>query len=157
MNIPSREECLDILKKNKAPSKVIEHSKTVCKIAEEITNKLIQKGIKINKELVIAAALLHDVERVKENHVLEGVKLLKKMGFLEVSRVIGKHSLYNLDDDSIKPTTYEEKIVFYADKRVIETKIVGIKERFEDIERRYNVKLDEEFEFTKKIEEELIK
>ena len=45
MTIPSREECLSILIKNKTPSNVIEHCKAVCRVAEEIAGNLIKKGI----------------------------------------------------------------------------------------------------------------
>ena len=156
MKIPSKEECLDILNKNKTPSKVIEHCKTVCKVAEEITDKLVQKDININKKLVTAAALLHDIERVKENHIDEGVKLLKNMGFPEVSEVIRKHSLHGIEDKNRQPKTVEEKIVFYADKRAKGNEIVIIEERFEDLKKRYNIEFTKELEFKKKIEEELM-
>ena len=73
--IPTKKESLDILNKNKTPSNVIEHCKTVCKVAEEIADKLIAKGININKTLVVAAALLHDIEREKDNHIIAGAKL----------------------------------------------------------------------------------
>ena len=154
--IPSKEECLDILNKNKTPSNVIEHCKTVCKVAEEVADKLINKGINVNKKLVIAAALLHDIERDKEDHVITGTKLLKNMGFPEVSEVARKHSLQELKNKEIQPKTIEEKIVFYADKRVKGNKIVSFEERFEDIKKRYNVDLIEEYELAKKIEEELL-
>ncbi len=153
--IPSRKQCLDILNKNKTPSNVVEHSKTVCKVAEDIADKLTKKGVSVNKDLVIAAALLHDIERLKDSHVAEGAKLLKSMGFPEVSEVIRKHSLYNLEDPKKQPKTVEEKIVFYADKIVKGNKIVSLEERFEALEKTYNVDLSKELAFTKKIEEEL--
>ncbi len=155
MAIPSREECLEILEKNKTLSNIIEHCKAVCKVAEDIAEKLIKKGVDVNKELVIAGALLHDIERTKENHVIEGTKLLKSMGFSEVAKVVKKHSLYKIEDEEIQPKTIEEKIVFYADKRIMGTKVVSLKERFEDIKKRYDLDLKEEYEFAKKIEAEL--
>jgi len=112
IKIPSRDECLDILNNNKTPSNVIEHCKTVCKVAEDVADKLIEKGNKVNKELVIAAALLHDVERVKDEHIVKGVKLIKSLGYPEVAEVLGKHSLYK--QEKSPPKTFEEKIVFYA-------------------------------------------
>lgn len=154
-NIPSREQCLDILNKNKTPSNVISHCETVCKFSEEIADKLIAKGININKKLVIAAALLHDVKKAKENHVVEGAKLIKSLGFPEVAGVMRKHSLYKLEEPDRQPNTYEEKIVFYADKRCIGNKIVRLKERFSSLEKIYNADLSKEFEFTKKVEGEL--
>ena len=154
--IPSKEECLSILAKNKTPSNVIGHSKAVCKVAEEIADNLIKKGIKVDKKLVIAAALLHDVEREKKDHIIEGAKLIRKMGFPEVAKVISKHSLYKIENPLKQPHTYEEKIVFYADKRVKGSKIVSLEERFADLKKRYNIDLKKEFEFSKKVEKELM-
>ncbi|MBS3105738.1 HDIG domain-containing protein [Candidatus Woesearchaeota archaeon] len=153
--IPTKEECLILLNKNKTPSKVIKHSMAVCKLAESIAEKLITKGIKLNKKLIIAAALLHDIERAKENHVVKGANLLKRMGFREVSEVVKKHSLYKLQQKK-QPKTWEEKIVFYADKRVMGNNIVSLKKRFGALEKRYDVDLSKEFAFTKKIEKELL-
>ena len=155
MIIPTKEECLVLLNKNKTPSKIIEHSKTVCKVAEDIAEKLIRKGVKLNKKLVIASALLHDIERAREHHVVEGVKLLKNLGFPDVAKVIKKHSLYKLQQKNRQPHSWEEKIVFYADKRVTGDKIVSLEERFKALEKRYHVELSKELEFTKKIEKEL--
>lgn len=155
MNVPSREECLDILEKNKTPSNVIEHCKSVCRVAEDIADKQIKKGADVNKELVIAGALLHDVERNKDNHVIEGTKLLRSMGFPEVADIIKRHSLYKIRNEEVQPRTIEEKIVFYSDKRIMGTKVVSLKERFSDIKRRYNIDLKEEYEFAKKIRAEL--
>ena len=89
-----------------------------------------------------------DLERAKENHVVKGANLLKRMGFREVSEVVKKHSLYKLQQKK-QPKTWEEKIVFYADKRAKNDKIVSVEERFEYIKERYN---REEIALTKKIE-----
>ena len=156
MEIPTKEECLIILNKNKTPSKVIEHSKKVCKVAEGTAEKLMKKGIKLNKKLIIAAALLHDIERAKENHVVKGANLLKSMGFNEISEVVKKHSLYRIQQKNKQPRTWEEKIVFYADKRVMGSNIVSLKKRFDALEKRYNISLSKELSFTKKIEKELL-
>jgi len=154
MNIPTKEQCLNILKQNKTPSNVIEHSITVCNFALDLVDKLEKKRIKVNKELVTAASLLHDVERVKESHVGAGAKLLKKLGFPEVAEVIKKHTLHGLDENNL---TVEEKILFYADKRTKGNKTVSLKERIESLEKKYNIDLKKESKFAKKIEEEIIK
>ena len=154
--IPSKSECLDILAKNKTPSNVIEHCKAVCKVAEEIADNLIKKGISVNRDLVVASALLHDIEREKKEHIIEGAKLIRKMGFPKVAKVISKHSLYKIENPLKQPHTCEEKIVFYADKRVKGSKVVSLEERFADLKKRYDIDLTKEFEFAKKIEEELL-
>ena len=156
MMIPSKEECLSILNKNKTPSNVIEHCKAVCKVAEEIADNLIKKGISVKKDLVVASALLHDVEREKKDHIAAGAKLIKSIGFPEVAEVISKHSLYKIENPAQQPHTYEEKIIFYADKRAKGSKIVSLEERFADLKKRYDIDLKKEFEFAKKIEKELL-
>ncbi|MBI2135400.1 HD domain-containing protein [Candidatus Woesearchaeota archaeon] len=157
MNIPSRQQCLQILNNNKTPSNVIGHSKAVCKVAEDVVEKLAEKGIKANKELVIAAALLHDVERLKPNHVIAGAKLVTDLGYPEVAEVMSKHTFNILEN---RPKTIEEKIVFYADKRAKHDKIVSVDERYKDLKERYSLldfaALDSELEFTKNIEKELL-
>ena len=156
MKIPTKEECLKILNNNKTPSNVIRHSKAVCKVAEKIADNIIKKGIKVNKKLVIAAALLHDIERGKDQHVMRGFRLLKKLGYPEVAKVMKKHSLYKLEVKSNQPSTWEEKIVFYADKRCKDDKIVSLKQRFNALEDYYKVNLSKELNFTKNIEKELL-
>src|SRR3989338_10920894 len=131
MNVPSGEQCLEILKNNGTPSNIIEHCKTVARVAGKIADKLIERGKNVNKGLVIAGALLHDIERDKDNHVIRGAKLVKKLGYPDVARVISKHTLYNLKNN--EPKTIEEKIVFYADKRAKNDKIVSLEERYKDI------------------------
>ena len=157
INIPTKKECIAILTKNKTPSNIIKHCKAVCKVAEDVAKKLIKKGIKVNKGLVAAAALLHDAERLKKNHVARGARLVKKLGYPEVANVISKHTLYKLKNN--EPKTIEEKIVFYADKRVKHDKIVTLEERYKDLKERYKLSdfgaLNWEMEFTKKIEKEL--
>ena len=156
LKIPSKSECLAILTKNKTPSNVIEHCKSVCKVAEEIADNLIKKGIKLNKEIVIAAALMHDIEREKKDHVMEGAKLIRKMGFPEVAEVMAKHSLHKIEDPIKQPRTCEEKIIFYADKRAKGNKIVSLEGRFKDLKQRYALDFTKEYEFSKKMENELM-
>lgn len=153
--IPSKEECSELLNKNKTPSNVISHCKAVCQVAEELAEKLIKKGFKVNKKLVAAAALLHDIEREKDHHVIAGEKLLKSMGFSEVAEIVRKHTMHAVKEIGLK--TIEEKIVFYADKKVKGNEIVSLEERFEDLKKRYNKDFIKELEFTKKLEEELLK
>ena len=158
MEIPTKEECLKILKENSVPDNIIAHSKAVCNIALKIADLLEKKGIKLNRNLIVAASLLHDVKKLSLNdHVAEGFELLKSLGFEKVAEVIKKHGLYHLGKDDFTPKTWEEKIVFYADKRVKGNKIVSVDERFEYIKQRYKKEnVEKELNFTKKIEKELL-
>ena len=158
MTIPTKEECLKILRDNKVPDNIIAHSKAVCDVALKIADLLQKKDFKINRELVAAGALLHDVKKISPNdHVIEGFEFLKSLGFEKVASVMKKHGLYHLDKEDFIPKTWEEKIVFYADKRVKGDKIVSVNERFKYIKQRCKKdNVEKEINFTKKIEKELL-
>lgn len=158
MTIPTREECLKILKDNNVPENIVVHSEAVCDFALKVADLLEKKEIHINRDLVAAGALLHDIKKMAPgDHVIEGYELVKSLGFPEVATIMKKHGLYHLGKDEFTPKTWEEKIVFYADKRVKGDKIVGIDERFDYIKQRYKKdNFEKEIEFTKKIEYELL-
>ena len=158
MTIPTYKQCLQILKDNRVPDNIIAHSKEVCNVAMKIADLLEKKGVKVNRDLAAAAALLHDVEKLSPNdHVIEGFEIIRSIGYAEVASVIKKHGLYHLSKDEFVPKTWEEKIVFYADKRVKGSRMVSVEERFEYIRERYKKEgIEKELDFTKKIEKELL-
>ena len=108
--------------------------------------------------MIAAGALLHDIKKLSPNdHVVEGYEFIKSLGFKEVASVMKKHGLYYLSKNDFVPKTWEEKIVFYADKRVKGSKIVSVDERFEYIKQRYKKDdVEKEINFTQKIEKELL-
>ena len=158
MKIPTREECLKILKDNRVPDNIIAHVKVVCDFSMKVVDILEKRGIKVNRELVAAGALLHDVKKLSEGeHELEGARLMESMGYPEVAQLIKKHGLKYCHDEEYKPKSWEEKAVFYSDKRVKYDKVVGVDERFEYIKQRYKKEhVEEEIKLTKEIEEELL-
>lgn len=155
MEIPSREECLTLLKANNTPSNVIKHCIAVCDFALDLAEKIQKSNHKVNIGLVAAACLLHDIERSKENHVEEGAELLKRLGYAQVAKTAKKHGLNNIYIDGLAPKTTEEKIVFYADKRVVEDKVVGLRERFTYLEKKYRHDFSQGFRYARQIEKEL--
>ena len=158
MIIPTKEECLKILQENNVPDNIVTHSKTVCEFAMKIADLLQKNGSNVNRDLVAAGALLHDIKKVNSNdHVMEGYEFVKSLGFQEVALLVKRHGLAHLNDEEFTPKTWEEKIVFYADKRVKNDKIVSVDERFEYIKQRYKKEeVEEELKLTKKIEKELL-
>ena len=156
MNIPTQEQCLEILRKN-VPDNIIAHLKAVSDFSEKVMDVLEKRGIKVNRELVKAAALLHDVRKLEKDHELKGAEYIASLGYKEVANLIRKHGLSRLNDESFVPKTWEEKVVFYSDKRIKDDRIVSVDERFEDIRKRYKRDIIEhEYELTLKIEKELL-
>lgn len=137
--IPTEEECLEIMAEINLASTVMLHSIVVNKFAMELADRLEKDGKNVNRPLLSAATLLHDIMKIDAEvcHCIEGGEFLRKKGFHEVAAVIEKHGLQNLDDPSLVPRTTEEKLLMYADLRVSSGKIVSLDERFDYIKERY--------------------
>jgi len=158
MIIPTKEECLKILKENNVPDNVVAHLKAVYDFSMKVCDLLEKKDINVNRDLVAAGALLHDIKKMNsDDHVAEGYEYIKLLGFSEVALIVKKHGLYHLEEEEFTPKSWEEKIVFYADKRVKGSNIVSVDERFGYIKQRYKKEdVEKELSFTKKIEYELL-
>jgi putative nucleotidyltransferase with HDIG domain len=142
-------------------SAVIHHSIIVQKLVLELADDLEKRGVKVNKPLVSAAALLHDIMKLDAEvcHGIEGGDFLRKKGWPEVAAVVEKHCLINLEDPGLVPRTTEEKLLMYADLRVGTGKVISLDERFDYIKQRYAPKdpskLGEYKAFAKQLEWEL--
>ena len=156
MKVPTKEECVKILRGSNVPENIIAHTSAVSEFAGKICDFLNKKGIKVNKKLVLAGALLHDIKKLEPDHEIKGSEYIKSIGYVEVSNLIRKHGLSNLDKEDCIPKTWEEKIVFYSDKRLNGNKVVSVEERFDYIRKRYNKpEVEEEYRFSKRIEKEI--
>jgi putative nucleotidyltransferase with HDIG domain len=94
----------------------------------------------LNRSLVQAAALLHDITKTRsfetgEDHAATGRELLTNRGFPKVARIVGQH--VHLDDAPRGERADEEQIVNYADKRVLHEEIVSLEKRMAYIVERY--------------------
>jgi len=138
--IPSLEEAYFLLKKEKIPEHIIKHSEKVALISLFIGCFLKEIGEKVDISLLVTGALLHDIKKYEsiltgENHALLGYEFMEKMGYKRIGDIIKAH-IY-LEISSFDAPISEEEIVHYADKRVMHDKIVTLKERFEDLKKRY--------------------
>lgn len=125
--LPTRDECLALLRRSGCSDDVIRHCETVCELAEKIARKC---GADLN--LVVAGALLHDLGRSKTHgisHGVEGVRIAREEGVPDrVLMIIDRHVGAGITKQEAKglglperdyiPLTLEEKIVSHADKLI---------------------------------------
>lgn len=157
-------EISNLIQEFHVPLHVRGHCEVVANFAIELAEKLIASGEKINLELLRSAALLHDLVRVVDfkkfdpakfpdpvtqediecwkelrkkyagmHHALAGAKILEERGFPEIAKLIEKHRYLQIIEGF---NSWEEKILYYADKRTKHDKIVSLKERLEDGRKR---------------------
>jgi uncharacterized protein len=165
-SLPTRNQCFDIIKKYHVPPNIVKHSLATAKLAVFLAKKLKEKDIAVDVELVERACLLHDVARICEvkesdynnigmtvteqektawdklkteykaaGHEDTAYELLKEQ-YPVLALTIKKHRYVSLLDENDRPDTWEEKIVYYADKRVMHDKIVTLKERLDEAHQR---------------------
>jgi len=72
-----------------------------------------------------------------KTHSKAAFDFFTQKGEEELANIIKKHYFKAILDTEDAPTTLEEKILTYADKRVMHDKIVSLKERVEDGQKRH--------------------
>jgi len=177
------QQIYSIYRRYSVPHSVRQHMIVVASFAAKLCNRFIKKGYLINKDLVIEAALLHDVlrvvdfknfslasikQRIKSDDLITWIelkeefghlghekaiaKVLKKDGLKEVANLIEKHNFFEIDN--LK--TWEEKIVYYADKRVDRSTIVSLKKRMSEGKKR-NFSSKDDLQKVEQVERKVLK
>ena len=130
--LPSREQAIEILRKNHCSTRVINHCQAVAALALELSKQLETKNCKVDIELVEIGALLHDLGRSKTHtvdHAVVGAKIAESLALPQpVISIIKRHvgagitaqeaQWLGWPKDVYVPATLEEKIVSYADKLI---------------------------------------
>jgi len=165
-NLPTRKECLAIIEEHHVPPHIVKHSLAAAKLAVFLAQRLTEKGITVDVNLVDRACLLHDIVRICDFKELdcnrfeqpvtvedkakwqqlrakyEGIPHehaaydILKDKFPALALAIKKHRYIAVLDEEEKPNTWEEKLVYYADKRVMHEEIVPLEERLTEAHKR---------------------
>lgn len=146
--LPSREQAISILKQQNCPPQVINHCIAVTALALKIAAKLQDRAIEVDLALVEAGALLHDLGRSKTHgvdHGLVGAEIAQSLGLPQpVIDIMKRHVGAGITDEeatwlkwpagNYMPTTLEEKVVCYADKRVDHDAVTPIEVEIEKLQ-----------------------
>lgn len=162
MNIPSRKDCYRIICRIGMRDNIFSHSLQVSRVATFLADAMIRSGKTINRQMVEAAALLHDITKTRslltgEAHDLTGARVLDCMGYGEIGDIVRQHVRF--DARPSPPFIMEGQLVHYADKRVLHDRVVTLEERHRDVLARYGtdrhrkVRIDKTFSATKELED----
>lgn len=119
-------EINSLYNKYKVPQLVIAHMKKTAEVVKKLM--LYTKRTEVDWDLVEKAALVHDLLRVERQHALKGAEALRREGYYEIAELVEKHHDAEIQEE--EPLT-EAEILFYADARVKEDKIVSVEERYQ--------------------------
>ncbi len=139
--LPSLGECLALMEAHGMLPHIREHSFLVMEVASFLGTVLKEAGFELNLPLLEAGALLHDLGKTpclgnSGNHARWGAAVLSGLGYREVAQIVKEHVRLEpaLGDARL---LREAEVVNYADKRVLHTGVVTLKERFLDLKTRY--------------------
>jgi putative nucleotidyltransferase with HDIG domain len=151
MSVPDRVEAARALLALDPPPWHLRHSRGVAEIAGWLAARIVARGIAVDRRLVEAAGLLHDVDKALHRdeqptglrHGDRGAEWLTRKGYGELARPVANHPVTRLaDEDRYRRwsafATREERIVAYADKRCTQ-RMVAMAARFARWERRHPV------------------
>ncbi len=140
------------------PAHVQAHGRKVGELAKILAEGLEKAGIEVDSELAYLGGLIHDFVRVVDfktlapdlgsaedqvfwktlrekysgcHHADVGADILRKRGEGVLARIVKCHKFSALGTPE-GPQTWEEKLVYYADKRVKHDQIVSLEERLDE-------------------------
>ncbi len=149
MSVPGRIEAAALLLSLRPPEWFLRHSRTVAEIAAWLAARIVATGTPLDRRVVEAAALLHDVDKLLPPddpaaalpHGAASAAWLARRGHPELGAAVAAHPVTRLldaaDDGNVgRLATLEERIVAYADKRAGQ-RLESIDARFASWRRRY--------------------
>jgi hypothetical protein len=151
MTIPGRVDAASLLLSLDPPTWFVRHARAVAEVAAFLAARIDGRGIAVDRRLVEAAALLHDVDKVLPAndparalpHGDGSADWLTRHGHPELARPVAAHPVTRLlDGERYRRwsafASREERIVAYADKRAGQ-RLESMDARFASWRRRYPV------------------
>ena len=133
--VPNDDEITELLDRYQVPAHIRRHMKGVANMVLDIAGILDPDGSIYDRELLYAAAMLHDFARIDRYHSTIGALKLRGEGYELVADIISEHDSLSLHKElsiRYKNQYYPsvEDLLYYADKRVLEETVVSLDERF---------------------------
>lgn len=137
---PDENDCFRLIHEYGMLPNIIRHSVQVRNVSVAIYRHLNNNSM-ISLDLIIAAALLHDIAKTSSidnrdiRHDLAGGEILRNLGYNEIADIVENHVVFTGFDPDGQVT--EKEIIYYADKRVMHDRVVDIETRVKDLVARY--------------------
>jgi hypothetical protein len=149
MTIPSRSEAARLLRSLEPPEWFLRHACAVADVASWLALRAAVNGRTVDRPLVDAAALLHDIDKLPAagapaalRHGDGSAAWLEARGWPELAAAVRDHPVTRLAEPDYETWVHtaplEARIVAYADKRAGQ-RLEPMTERFATWHRRYPV------------------
>ncbi|GAP09885.1 protein containing uncharacterized domain HDIG [Bellilinea caldifistulae] len=140
--LPAVDQARLWLLEQRATANLLVHVEMVAALAYQMAVWLRNSGQPVNPLLAQRGGLLHDLCKIsaRGTKILHGdlaAEWLHAHGETELAGIAATHMLFNLIEDGKRPATWEEKIVYYADKLVENGQVVPFSRRMDALRQRY--------------------
>ncbi|EKD92870.1 MAG: metal dependent phosphohydrolase [uncultured bacterium] len=160
----NRNQANQLLVEFHTPQHIRRHCHQVARVAEFLANALAKKGVIVNPTTAWIGGKIHDFVRVVDfkaiaensgtteehrfweelrnnykgwHHADAGAEILWKRGEFILASIVKKHKTIAILSEN-PPHTWEEKLVYYADKRVSHDQIRSLVERLDEAYKRHH-------------------
>lgn len=120
----SEDVCLGLLNAAAVTDDIRSHCIRVSEKTAEITDALDKAGVRLNKELAVNSALLHDIARTEKCHDMVGAEWLAQLGYPAEAEIVRQH--HDISFENLN----EAAIVHIADKCIKGVNEVSLETRF---------------------------
>ncbi|MEA4906518.1 MAG: HAD hydrolase-like protein [Anaerolineaceae bacterium] len=148
--LPSLTLCYHWLAGQNASHLLLQHVQTVAAIAYGLAVLLRRKDVGVDPILAHRGGLLHDLAKLSARRSMPGLDhgaaaaaLLQARGLPDLAEIANRHMLYCLVEPQRKPLTWEQKLVYLADKMVEGAQLVDPQARIRALQGRYPEEADQ--------------
>lgn len=117
---PGKEECRAMARavlNGTDSSSVMAHMAAVCEAALTLARAVDRSSPDaLNRDLIQAASLVHDMYRNQGGHARKGAAFMRKLGFETVADIVACHMDLDLDSEPADRPVTEAQVVYFADK-----------------------------------------
>ena len=148
LRFPGWDTCQAWMRASLLPHTLLLHSYSVAAVAYLMAIWLRQNGEAVDPLLAHRGGLLHDLAKVPPagaavpptiHHGEGAARLLTTYGQPELAQIARRHMLFSLNTAEERPQSWEEKLVYLADKLVEGSGVVTFEERLQALRRRYKM------------------
>ncbi len=146
LSLPSIGLCFSWLAEFNASAQLLCHVQLVAAAAYQLALWLVEQAIAVNPVWAHRGGLLHDLCKLtqpgsiaagRNDHGAAAAEVLNQRGQPVLAEIARRHMLFCILDDRRKPATWEEKLVFYADKLIEGGQVVSLDTRLQALRLRY--------------------
>lgn len=145
MTLPGWQECFLWMEEQGASQTLLNHVQIVAAAAYQIALWLRSSGVTVDPILTHRGGMLHDLMKLSSlkslqargDHGEQAFEVLTQRGQPELAEIARRHLLFCLLDEKARPRTWEQKLVYFADKLVENSHVADLDTRLQGLRLRY--------------------